>query len=59
MHMTFLSLSKPIISIHLAKKTKIALLITKKVKILDKYSDFSDMFSKKRALVLLEITKLN
>lgn len=45
--------------IHLAKKAQIALLITKKMKILTEYLDFSNIFSKKRALVLSEITNIN
>ena len=35
------------------------MLITKKVKILTKYSDFLDVFLKKKTLILSEITKLN
>ena len=36
-----------------------ASLLTKKVIILNKYSDFSDVFLEKKALVLLEQTELN
>lgn len=56
-YMTFLSLSS--ILIHLTKKAQSALLLTKKVKIPTKYSDFSDIFLKKKSLVLPKITKLN
>ena len=45
--------------IHLAQEAQIALLVAKKVKILTKYSDFSDVFLKKKALILSEATKLN
>ena len=34
-------------------------MLIKKVKILDKYSDFTDVFSEKKILVLLECIKLN
>lgn len=34
-------------------------MLAKKVKILAKYSDFSNVFLEKKALMLLEITKLN
>ena len=46
-------------SIHLAKKAKITLLIVEEVKILIDYLDFSDVFLKKRALVLPKISDLN
>lgn len=54
-HITFLL----IITIYLARKTKIALLFAKKVKISVKYSDFSNMFLKKMILVLPKLIKLN
>ena len=57
MHMTFLSLNS--IPMHIAQKAQIALLVAKQVKILTKYSDFADVFSKKKALILPKITKLN
>ena len=41
------------------RAVQIASLLTKKVKIPDKYSDFADVFSKEKILVLLERTKLN
>ena len=41
------------------RKAQIALLVAKKVKIPTKYSDFSDVFSKKKAFILLETTKMN
>lgn len=52
-HIALLSL------IHSAKKTQIALLLTKEVIISAKYSIFSNIFIDKKALILLEITKLN
>lgn len=48
-----------LILIHLAKKTQMALLFIKKVKILTKYSNFSKVFSKKKVLKLLDIPNLN
>ena len=45
--------------IYLAKKAQIALLIAKKMKILTKYSDFVDVFSEKKALMLPKQTDLN
>lgn len=57
MYVTSLSLS--LMLIYLAREAQIASLIPKKVKILAKYSDFSNVFSKKKALVLLKLTKLN
>ena len=53
--MTFLST----IAIHLAKKTQITLLVAKKEQILTKYSDFLNIFFKKKALVLLKAINLN
>lgn len=41
------------------KKAWIAFLLIEKVTILDKYSDFANVFSEKKALVLLEQTNLN
>ena len=55
MHVTFLS----IISIYLAKEDLMALLVVKKVKVLTEYSNFSDVFLKQKASILLKITKLN
>ena len=45
--------------IYLDKATQIDLLLTKKVKILDKYSDFVNIFLEEKALVLPERTKFN
>ena len=45
--------------IHPDKMAQIAFLLTEEVKILDKYSDFTDVFSEEKALVLPERTKLN
>lgn len=56
-YITFLSLS--LMSIHLARKAQISLLIAKKLNFLEEYSDFSNAFSKKKAWVLSEITNLN
>ena len=47
------------IAIYPAKKTQIILLIIKKVKILTKYLNFSDVFLEEKALELLKITMLN
>ena len=55
MHVTSLS----IMAIYLARKAQIALFVAKEVKIPTKYSDFSDVFLKKNALILPEITELN
>ena len=41
------------------REAQIAFLFTKKVKIPDKYSDFTDVFSEKKSLVLPERTKFN
>ena len=40
--------------IHPNRAARIASLLTEEVKILDKYSDFVDVFSEKKALVLSE-----
>ena len=45
--------------IHPDRETQIASLLTEEVKIPDKYLDFTDVFSKEKALVLPERTKLN
>ena len=45
--------------IHSDKTAQIASLLTEKVKILDKYSDFTDVFSEEKTLVLPERTELN
>lgn len=58
-HMTFFSLSKLTILIYPARKAQIASLIAKEIKILVKFSDFSNVFSEKKALILPEITELN
>ena len=57
MYITSLSLN--LILIYLAQKAEIVLLLTKKVKILIKYSNFLDIFSKEKVLILLKITGLN
>ena len=46
-------------AIHSTKKAHIALLVIKKVQILVKYSDFSDVFLKKKVLVLQKVINLN
>ena len=53
--MTFLL----IITIYLVKKAQITLLVAKKVQILSKYSDFSDIFLEGKALVLQAAINLN
>lgn len=45
--------------IHLNREAWIAFLFTKKVTIPDKYSDFADVFSVEKALMLPKQTKLN
>lgn len=45
--------------IHLARETQIASLLTKKVKISDKYSDYADIFLEEKAAILQKITNLN
>ena len=57
MHMTSLSLN--LLPIHPTWEAQIGLLIAKEVQILFKYLDFLDVFSKKKALILLEVTELN
>ena len=54
-HVTFLST----MPIHPARKAQIALLVAKEVKIPTKYSDFSDVFLEKKALILPKVTELN
>ena len=46
-------------AIYPARKTHIALLIAKEVKISTNYLDFLDVFSEKKALILSKITDLN
>ena len=53
------SLSLNLMLIYPAKKVQIASLIAEKVKISINYLDFSDVFSKKKTLVLSEITDIN
>ena len=48
-----------VLRIHLDREAQIAFLFTEEVKIPDKYSDFTDVFSKEKALVLPERTELN
>lgn len=45
--------------IHPVRKAQIALLISKKVKILIKYSDFLNLFLEKKAVILPKIINLN
>ena len=47
------------ITIHLAKKAQLALLLAKKVTVPTKYSDFADVFLEKSANVLPKQTKAN
>ena len=55
-HVAFLNL---VPRIYPDKKAQIAFLLIEEVKILDKYSNFTDAFSEKKALVLPERTELN
>ena len=48
-----------VLGIYLDRATQIASLLIKKVKILDKYLDFANIFSKKKSVVLPEYTKLH
>lgn len=45
--------------IYLAREVQIGLLLTKKVTVATKYSDFSDVFSKKLAAELSERSDIN
>lgn len=47
------------ILIYLARKAQIALLLIQKIKILDKYLNFSNIFFKKKTLKLLKLIDLN
>ena len=53
------SFSLNLMSIYPTQKAQIALLITKKVQILTKYLNFSDIFLKKKTLVLSKVINLN
>ena len=55
-HVAFFNLAP---EIYLDKAAQIASLLTKEVKISDKYSDFADVFSEEKALLLLERIELN
>ena len=55
-HVAFLNL---VPGIYPDKEAQIAFLLTKKVKISDKYSDFTNVFSEEKTLVLPERTELN
>ena len=57
-HMSSLSLGLKI-TIHLAWEAQIALLLTKKVILLAKYTDFVDIFLKELAAILLECFGIN
>ena len=54
MYVVFLDLG-----IYLDKEAQIASLLTKKVKILDEYFDFANVFLEEKALVLSKCTELN
>ena len=56
MHVSCLELR---ITIHLARKAQLALLLAKQVTVPTKYSDFADVFLEKPANVLLERTRAN
>ena len=55
-HMTSLNLAP---GIHSNRAALIVSLLNKKVKILDKYSDFTNVFLEKKTLVLPDCTELN
>ena len=46
-------------TIYVAQKAQIALLLVEEATILKKYSDFADIFSKKSAEVLTKRTEIN
>ena len=46
-------------AIHPSRKAQITLLVTKKVKIPTKYSDFSNVISEEKTLILPEVIELN
>ena len=48
-----------LIPIYLAQEANIALLVAKEIQILTEYSNFSDVFLEEKALILLEVNKLN
>lgn len=54
-----ISLSSSLISIYLTIKIQVYFLIAEKVNIPKEYSNFSNVFSEKKAMVLPEITNLN
>ena len=56
-HVTSLNLNS--MPIHPAREAQIALLVIEKVQIPSEYSDFLDVFSKEKALILPEATDLN
>ena len=56
MHVAFLDLAP---GIHPDRETQITSILTKKVKILDKYSDFANVFLEKKALILPERIDFN
>lgn len=56
-HIVFFNLGSN--STYSDKKAQITFLIAKKVKILNKYSDFANVFLKKKTLELSKQTKLN
>ena len=58
LYVSFLSLGSKM-TIHPARKAQIALLLAKKVTIPAKYTNFSDVFSKKSAKMLPKRTKIN
>ena len=49
----------PVPGIYLDREIQIAVLLTEEVKILDKYADYANVFSEKKALILLEHTQFN
>ena len=48
-----------LVRVNLDQKSQIASLLTEEVKILGEYSDFTDVFSEEKALILPKRTKLN
>ena len=58
-HIASINIALVLVSVHPNKEAQIASLLTKKVKIPDNYSDFVDIFSKKKALILPKCIELN
>lgn len=58
-YLTTVKALQAVMSIDIDKKALIIILLTKKIMILDKYSDFALVFLEKKILILPKQTKLN